>query len=964
MASSKQQLYCTDYHVAWICPVADIELLPARLMLDEEHAAPPYDTHYDDNTYIFGMISGHTIVVVTCSQGETGNVNAGRLTGSMFKTFPNIRMTVLVGIGGGIPRSSISKDSLNDIHLGDVVVGWPGDGKPACVSYDRGRSKANGQFEIVGTMQNPDWKLTNALSILTTDHESGRTKFNDQLARLQHYSKFAHPGLEHDRLFKADYHHIGEYGSNCAACDKNELVQRPPRTEKDKSKLVFHRGRISTGNSVIQDGQLRDQISARCGEALCIEMEAAGVDMNRKCLVIRGISDYADTYKDDIWRSHAAGNTAAFTRELLCRIQPNVNKEIKGVVEGPWFVPFSKPKFFVGRETELDQLSSHILSEGCQRLGIYGLGGCGKTALALECAYRTKQQQPTRAILWVPVISRESFEQAYREIEELLHIPGIADEKADVKRLVKAKLSDEGFGQWLMIVDNADDVSVLFDPIGEGDNADRLINCLPRSRKGSIIFTTRTREVAIKLAESNVIALGKLEQPDAKEMLRKRLIPEHQHQLEDGKTVDKFLDMPTFLALAIVQAVAFVNTNGISLSEYILIFRENEGHATDLLHKEFEDQSRYRDANNPVATTWYISFEQIRKRNELAATHLSFMACTANNDIPTSMLLPSPSKVEQIEAIGILKAYTFITERDTQKAFDVHPLVHLAMRGWLKANNQWNYWTERTLLRLVDIVPLGDYNTREIWTTYLPHALDVVYLPEIYGVEARILLLDRIGHCEWTLGRYKTAEKMHREMLALREKVSGKEHPFTLTTMNNLAHILNDQGKYAEAEKVHREMLALIEKMLGKEHLFTLTTMNNLADTLGGRRKYAEAKKMHREMLALREKVSEKEHPFTLTTMNNLAHILSDQGKYGEAEKMHRETLALREETLGMEHPDTLSSVHHLAYLLQTQKRYVEASILYTRAYKSYERTFGPQDSRKISCLNNYTAMQRMVEQQ
>ncbi|KAF2202607.1 hypothetical protein GQ43DRAFT_368770, partial [Delitschia confertaspora ATCC 74209] len=164
MASSKQPLYCTDYHVAWICPVTDIELLPARLMLDEEHAPPQYDTHYDDNTYIFGKISGHTIVVATCSQGETGNVNAGRLTGSMFKTFPNIRMTVLVGIGSGIPRSSIPKDSLNDIHLGDVVVGQPGDGKPACVFYDRGRSKANGQFEIVGTMQNPDWRLTNALS--------------------------------------------------------------------------------------------------------------------------------------------------------------------------------------------------------------------------------------------------------------------------------------------------------------------------------------------------------------------------------------------------------------------------------------------------------------------------------------------------------------------------------------------------------------------------------------------------------------------------------------------------------------------------------------------------------------------------------------------------------------------------------------------------------------------------------
>jgi nucleoside phosphorylase len=97
---------------------------------------------------------------------------------------------------------------------------------------------------------------------------------------------------------------------------------------------VFHRGRIATGNAVIQDGKLRDEIRTRCDGALCVEMEAAGVDANRRCLVIRGISDYADSHKSDMWRSYAAGNAAAFTRELLCRVQPGVVKEMEGVSEG------------------------------------------------------------------------------------------------------------------------------------------------------------------------------------------------------------------------------------------------------------------------------------------------------------------------------------------------------------------------------------------------------------------------------------------------------------------------------------------------------------------------------------------------------------------------------------------------------------------------------------------------------
>ncbi len=327
MASrSDKQLTCADYHVAWISPSGNIELLPTRLMLDEYHKAPPYETRNDDNTYIFSAINDHAIVVATCPPGDQGNANAGRLTGSMFKTFPNIKMAVLVGIGGGIPRQPASEDPLDDIHFGEVVVGWPVDAKPACVYYDRGRTKADGQVEVVGTMQKPDWILGSALTNLVSDHEVGRTTFDKQLARLHspenHAAKFAYPGIEHDRLFQASYHHIGKYGSDCIECDPKKLVQRPPRTEHDKYKIILHQGRIATGNKVVMNGEERDRIREICDGALCVEMEAAGVDVNRQCLVIRGISDYADMHKNDKWRSYAAGNAAAFTRELLCKIQP------------------------------------------------------------------------------------------------------------------------------------------------------------------------------------------------------------------------------------------------------------------------------------------------------------------------------------------------------------------------------------------------------------------------------------------------------------------------------------------------------------------------------------------------------------------------------------------------------------------------------------------------------------------
>ncbi|KAI5380018.1 hypothetical protein J4E82_001091 [Alternaria postmessia] len=295
-------------------------------MLDEDHDTPDYDSSYDDNVYTFGSVAGHNVVIATCPPGLTGNVNAGRVTGAMFKTFSSLRMAILVGIGGGVPEITHSQDPMENLHLGDVVVGWPADGGDACVAYDAGRWHTDGHFEVLGTINRPDRVLLNALGKLMLDHQMGKTTFHehrDRLVNSKHRRKFAFPGLEKDQLYQANYKHSGVYGDGCKDCEHSKVVSRPLRTEEDVQEFVFHQGRIATGNAVVQDGEYRDEISRRCGKSvLCIEMEAAGVDASRAALVIRGISDYSDSHKGDAWRSYAAGNAAIFARELLSKITP------------------------------------------------------------------------------------------------------------------------------------------------------------------------------------------------------------------------------------------------------------------------------------------------------------------------------------------------------------------------------------------------------------------------------------------------------------------------------------------------------------------------------------------------------------------------------------------------------------------------------------------------------------------
>jgi hypothetical protein len=147
-----KRLACADYNVAWICALPDTELLVARVLLDEEHVTPIFDTKYDRNVYTCGLVGGHRVVLACLPSGRSGNVSASYLTTLIFNTFPNIKITLLVGIGGGVPID-IRVPAREDIYLGDVVVGWPADGTPAVIQYDSGRWKIDNEFQQRGFVE-------------------------------------------------------------------------------------------------------------------------------------------------------------------------------------------------------------------------------------------------------------------------------------------------------------------------------------------------------------------------------------------------------------------------------------------------------------------------------------------------------------------------------------------------------------------------------------------------------------------------------------------------------------------------------------------------------------------------------------------------------------------------------------------------------------------------------------------
>ena len=572
----------------------------------------------------------------------------------------------------------------------------------------------------------------------------------------------------------------------------------------------------------------------------------------------------------------------------------------------------------------MGKLAPNDHEKTCQRVAITGLGGIGKTQIALEAAFQIQERYPDCSVFCVSAVNSTSFEASYREIGQALQVAGINDDKANTKLLVKEYLGRESAGRWLFIVDNADDLELLDKRVNEDDegfDSSALADYLPFSQRGSILFTTRNHEAAVNQAGVDVVTVREMSETESLRLLETSLIDTS--LITRDENAQELLQLLTHLPLAIKQAAAFINQKQMSISDYIETCKSNNQEFIRLLSKDFEDQGRYRSIKNPIALTWLISFRKIQQYDRVAAEYLYFMSCVAQQDIPYSLLPPASNSKE---SIGTLKAYAFIT-RKGGNSYDIHRLVQIAVRNWLKTTGELTRWSCKALKQVARIFPFFTHENRDECTLYLPQVQRILRFEEIAEDDENSLsiLLFNIGEYFLRTGKYNEAEAACQQALQLNQKVLGTEHPSTLDSMNSLAVVLYRQGRYDEAEAAHRQTLQLMQKVLGTEHPSTLGSMHNLALVLDSQGRYDEAEVAHRQTLQLKQKILGTEHPNTLDSMNSLAVVLYRQGRYDEAEAAHRQTLQLMQKVLGAEHPSTLNSMKNLAIVLEKQGRCAEA---------------------------------------
>ncbi|CAH0028940.1 unnamed protein product [Clonostachys rhizophaga] len=296
-----------DYDVAWICALY-LEMAAAQAMLDVTH--DDLSMHpSDSNCYTLGSIESHNVVSACLPDGQYGTNNAANVAANLLRTFPSVRVGLMVGIGGGVPTKA-------DIRLGDVVVG------SRVMQYDMGKI-TDGGIQRTAVPRLIPRSIGTIVSKLRAAHENLPSRIPEIMReKLRRRPDYWHPRVP-DRLFESTYTHrqmvtdgqhpIDVQIRTCDECDESRLQ---PRYERPTEEPHIHYGAIASGNQVVKDASIRDQI-ARDLDVICFEMEAAGLMDTLPCLIIRGICDYSDSHKSKEWQRYAAATAAAYARELL-----------------------------------------------------------------------------------------------------------------------------------------------------------------------------------------------------------------------------------------------------------------------------------------------------------------------------------------------------------------------------------------------------------------------------------------------------------------------------------------------------------------------------------------------------------------------------------------------------------------------------------------------------------------------
>lgn len=649
--------------------------------------------------------------------------------------------------------------------------------------------------------------------------------------------------------------------------------------------------------------------------------------------------------QDEAWLDVTKGLVQLLEKEKR-PIQDLLNKQ-------PWNIPLPSP-YFLNRAREISDLRSSLEKKRHGAIGqvqaVIGLGGIGKTQLALEYARRYRHEY--QAGFFVNADSETSLYSGLMDAARLLRLPD-AEKPAEVLQSVQRWLEVPNNG--LLILDSADDLRILR-PL------------FSANVRNHILVTTRSRNT-IPLGLSRSLELGPLSSDESMRLLSQRIGRTESGGAEEQHAIRQLAEELSHLPLALALAGGSIASGGIPVSRYLTTFLQQRG-------RLLEAGPDLETLRAPVAAALSIAIQEIRSISAVSGGLLELSAFLGSDPIPDELLWQgAPDLGPEFaaafsdsrdvtaaidKALAPLIQHNLIQRNREQRTYSIHQLVQAVIKEGLE-RAQRRQWAERVVHALNRVFPIVEY---EKWwqcqrlVGHVKAAFTLIREWELNWPQAADLLA-RAGAYLNEQAQYGDAEPFLLHALSIEEKTQSKDQKHFVYILNSLALLYQHQGRYDEAWQVNIRALSIQDQELENDDPSLAFTLNNLAVLSQLQGRYQEAEPFLHRALAIQEKTLGTAHPDVALSLNNLALLYRERGNYLEAEQLYRRALAIQEKAIGFSHPDVALSLNNLALLYQQKAEYSEAEFLYHRALSIWEEAVGPFHPDVAQVLNNLALLYR-----
>ncbi len=655
-----------------------------------------------------------------------------------------------------------------------------------------------------------------------------------------------------------------------------------------------------------------------------------------------------------------------------------------------WLIPRPRNPFFTGREEILEVLHAqlHVDQEADlpQSSALRGLGGVGKTQIALEYAYRYALEY--NAVFWIEAETAENIVSSLLRIAAVLQLPG-QDDKDQQQVVAAVQRWFTTHGRWLLIWDNV-------------ENLHLLKRFLPSARQGAILLTTRLQALGTSALSVDLLPMeheeGMIFLLRRTKVLTQHASRERLHQFAEQMpshyaAAQELVQAMGGLPLALDQAGAYIEETQCGLPHYLELFHTQRA----ILLQQRGEGSHDHPAS--ISTTFTLAITTTAQRHPAIRDLASICALLQPEAIPEELFRQGAEhlgamlesvchdELDWNQVIAMACSYSLLSRQPGEHTLSMHRLVQAVLLDIMTENERWQ-WTQRVINALdavfPEVYPTTDHTFWKQCERFLPHALLCLhrasrvveslalaslgykvaqYLRErgryaeaepLYQrtlqIQEHVLgpdhldvarTLNYLAVLYWYQSKHTEAEPLYQRTLQIRERAQGPDHPDVATSLNNLGALYWEQGRYAEAEPLYRRALHTLEQALGPDHSLVSQTLNNLALLLGDQEKYAEAEPLHWQTLSIQEQALGPDHPFLSKALNNLGFLFLNQGKYAEAEPLFQRALTIQEQRQEADHYEVATSLNGQGNLARDQGKYAEAEPLFQRALTIQEQHSG-----------------------